>query len=118
MVVFHRFSTDTQAELDLVKQLSMEAGAHAAVVANHWAKGGAGATDLGNAVIDACAVARSGPSSFKFLYPLELSLKEKIGIICKEMYGADGVEYTEEAEQRIAVIYKLFSRRLKFPLDE
>jgi methylenetetrahydrofolate dehydrogenase (NADP+) / methenyltetrahydrofolate cyclohydrolase / formyltetrahydrofolate synthetase len=79
----------------------MEAGAHAAVVANHWAEGGAGATDLGRALIDACATAKKQNSPFKFLYPLELSLKDKIFTICKEMYGAVGVEYTELAEQRL-----------------
>lgn len=55
----NRFSTDTDAELELVKSLSMAAGATAAVVANHWAEGGAGAADLGRAVIDACAAAKS-----------------------------------------------------------
>lgn len=103
VVAINRFSTDTPAELDLVRDLCLEAGAFAAVVANHWAEGGAGATDLGRAVIEACAASRAQGSPFRFLYPLELSLKEKIEVICKEMYGADGVEYTPLAEERLAV---------------
>jgi formyltetrahydrofolate synthetase len=101
VVAINRFSTDTQKELDLVAELSMEAGAYAAVVANHWAEGGKGATDLGLAVIDACNVARAQGSTFKFLYPLEMGLKDKIATVCKEMYGADGVEFSPEAEKRI-----------------
>ena len=101
VVAINRFSTDTELELDLVRTLSLEAGAFAAVVANHWAKGGAGATDLAMAVVDACAAAREAGSPFKFLYPLNIPLKEKIEAICKGMYGADAVEYTELAEQRL-----------------
>lgn len=102
VVAINKFSSDTDAELDLVRTLSLEAGAAAAVIANHWAKGGEGAVDLGNAVITACDKFRSSGANFKFLYPLEISLKDKILTICKEMYGADGVEYSEEAEKRIA----------------
>jgi formyltetrahydrofolate synthetase len=60
-----RFASDTDAELELVRTLSLAAGATAAVVANHWAEGGAGAVDLGAAVIDACATARADPA-FEF----------------------------------------------------
>ena len=102
VVAINRFSTDTQAELDLVARLSMEAGAHSAVVANHWAEGGKGAADLGRAVMAACADSRARGNQFKFLYPLQMTLKQKIETICKEMYGADGVEYNDLAEQRIA----------------
>ena len=97
-----RFSTDTEAELDLVRQLCLDAGAFAAVVANHWAKGGAGAADLGRAVIEACAHSRQQGSPFRFLYPLSLSLKEKVECVCREIYGADRVEYSELAERRLA----------------
>ncbi len=107
VVAINQFATDTQEELELVKTLSLEAGAYAAVIANHWAKGGAGATDLGLAVAEACAKQRStGKSSFKFLYPLTASLKEKIECICKNMYGADSVEYSELAEGRITTYEK------------
>jgi len=60
----YSFSTDTEAELNLVRDLSLEAGAFNAVVANHWAEGGAGATDLGLAVIEACKASRSEGSPF------------------------------------------------------
>lgn len=100
VVAINRFATDTQAELDAVRDLALEAGAYAAVVANHWAEGGKGAVDLANAVDAACKAAREG-SQFKFLYPLELSLKQKIEKICIDMYGASGVEYSEIAEQRL-----------------
>eukprot|EP01038_Epipyxis_sp_PR26KG_P012168 gene12168-16295_t len=102
VVAINRFSTDTEAELELVRTLTLEAGAHAAVVANHWAKGGAGAVDLGRAVMEACSVAKSATNPFRFLYPLEIPLKTKIETICSEMYGAVGVEYSEAAEQRLA----------------
>jgi len=101
VVAINRFSTDTEAELELVRTLSIEAGAFDARVANHWAKGGAGAVELGQAVIAACAASKAAGSPFKFLYPLEMSLKDKIETICREMYGAVGVEYTEQAEQRL-----------------
>jgi formyltetrahydrofolate synthetase len=102
VVAVNRFSTDTEAELELVKSLCISAGAYNAVVANHWAEGGRGAKDLGRAVIEACADAKKNGSPFKFLYPSEMSLKDKISTICKEMYGADGVEFSEQAEQRLA----------------
>ena len=100
VVAINKFSTDTDAELNLVQQLSLQHGAFAAVVANHWAEGGKGAVELGRAVMDACAAAKK-ESTFKFLYPLQMSLKEKILTVCREMYGADGVEYSELAEQRL-----------------
>jgi hypothetical protein len=67
---------------------------------------------LANAVIAACAAAKAEGSPFRFLYPLELSLKEKIETICREMYGADGVDYTDMAEQRLAVSFQSFICRL------
>lgn len=102
VVAINQFATDTPAELELVRSLCVEAGAFAACVANHWALGGAGATDLGNAVIAACEASRSAGSPFRCLYPLDFSLKLKIETVCKEMYGASGVEYTELAESRLA----------------
>lgn len=103
VVAINRFATDTPAELEAVRQLCLGQGAFAAVVANHWAEGGAGATDLGNAVIEACAASRQAGSPFQFLYPLSLSLKDKIATVCREIYGAKDVEYTELAEERLQV---------------
>jgi formyltetrahydrofolate synthetase len=103
VVAINRFSTDTDAELDLVRTLCLDAGAFAACVANHWAEGGAGATDLGRAVIAACEASRAAGSPFQCLYPLAgTTLKQKIETVCREMYGASGVEYTDLAEQRLA----------------
>ncbi len=65
VVAINRFATDTEEELQIVKDCALEAGAYAAVVADHWAKGGAGAADLGNAVIAACAAAKQMESNFK-----------------------------------------------------
>src|ERR1700735_3326119 len=103
VVGVNRFQYDTQAEIDLVRKLAVQAGAFDAVVANHWALGGAGAVDLGKAVIAAC----QQPSKFQFLYPLEKSIKEKIEIIVTEMYGGKGVEYSPEAEKKIELYTRL-----------
>lgn len=102
VVAINQFKYDTPAEIDLVKRMAEEAGAYAAVPTNHWAKGGAGSVELGEAVIDAC----EQPNDFKFLYPLELTIKEKIETIAKKVYGADGVEYSPEAEKQIAAYEK------------
>ncbi len=102
IVAVNRFKDDTNAEVDLVRRLSKEAGALDAVMTNHWAEGGLGAVELGKAIVAAC----EQPSNFEFLYPLDLSIKEKIETIAKKMYGADGVEYSEEAEQKIALYTK------------
>lgn len=98
VVAVNRFATDTEAEIALVRRIADEAGAEAAVMSDHWAQGGAGAIELAEAVIAAC----EKPSEFKFLYPLELPLKEKIEIIAKEVYGADGVAFEPLAEEQIA----------------
>ncbi len=97
VVAVNRFKNDTDAEVDLVRRLSVAAGAEDAVRANHWAEGGLGAVDLGKAVIEAC----QKPSNFHFLYPVEMSIKQKIETIVREMYGGSGVEYSEEAEIKI-----------------
>ena len=68
VVAINRFSTDTEAELELVRKLSMDAGAYAAVVANHWAVGGAGAVDLALAVEKACVKSRAEGSPFRYIY--------------------------------------------------
>jgi formyltetrahydrofolate synthetase len=98
VVAVNRFHTDTDAEVDLVRKIALEAGAEDAVMSNHWADGGAGSVALGEAIVAAC----EKPSDFNFLYPLEKSIKEKIETIARKMYGADGVEFSEKAEQQIA----------------
>jgi formyltetrahydrofolate synthetase len=102
VVAVNQFHTDTMAEIELVAKKAMEAGAYAAVRSNHWAEGGAGAIDLAHAVIEACAKSRAQPeSSFKFLYPLEYSIEQKIETVCKEIYGAASVTFSEKAQGQI-----------------
>jgi formyltetrahydrofolate synthetase len=103
VVAVNSFANDTPAEVELVRQAALEAGAMDAVVSTHWMDGGAGSVALAEAVIKAA----EQPSNFKFLYPLEMSIKEKIEIICKEIYGADGVDYSPEAEEKIATYTRL-----------
>jgi formyltetrahydrofolate synthetase len=103
VVAVNSFATDTQAEVELVRKAALEAGADDAVVSTHWMYGGEGASKLAQAVVKAA----EKPSNFKFLYPLNLSIKEKIEIICKEVYGADGVDYSPEAETQIELYTRL-----------
>jgi methylenetetrahydrofolate dehydrogenase (NADP+)/methenyltetrahydrofolate cyclohydrolase/formyltetrahydrofolate synthetase len=103
VVAVNSFATDTPAEVDLVRQAALEAGAEDSVVCTHWMEGGKGALKLAEAVVKAC----EKPSNFQFLYPLEFSIKQKIETICKEIYGADGVDYTPEAEAKIALYTRL-----------
>ena len=103
VVAVNSFKDDKPAEVELVRQAALEAGAMDAVVSTHWMDGGAGAVKLAQAVIKAA----EKPSQFKFLYPLELSIKEKIETICREIYGADGVDYSPEAEAKIALYTRL-----------
>lgn len=97
VVAINRFPTDTDAEVALLKKLAVQAGAEQAILAEHWAKGGAGAAELAEAVVAAC----EKPSNFQFLYPLEWSIKQKIEKIAKDIYGADGVSYEAAANQQI-----------------
>ncbi len=97
VVAINRFKDDTPAEVELVRRIALEAGAEDAVMTNHWTEGGAGSVDLGRAIMAAC----EKPSDFHFLYPVDLSIKEKIEIIAKEMYGAAGVTFSEKAEAQI-----------------
>jgi formyltetrahydrofolate synthetase len=103
VVAVNRFKDDTPAEIDLVRRFAVQTGAEDAVMTNHWAQGGAGAVALGQAVIAAC----KKPSKFQFLYALDLSIKEKIETIVREMYGGAGVEYLPEAEKKIALYNRL-----------
>ncbi len=99
VVAVNAFKDDTPAELEMVRAAAIEAGAEDSVVSKHWMHGGAGAAALAEAVVKAA----EQPSDFKFLYDLEsTTIKEKIETICKEIYGADGVTYSPEAEEKIA----------------
>ncbi|MGZ5467542.1 MAG: formate--tetrahydrofolate ligase [Candidatus Aminicenantales bacterium] len=103
VVAVNRFTSDTDAEIELVRRAAIEAGAEDAVMCDHWAEGGAGAVALAEAVIAACAQ----PANFRFLYPLEWDIKKKIERIAVEMYGAAGVDYAPAAEAKIALYTKL-----------
>ncbi|HEX3846989.1 MAG TPA: formate--tetrahydrofolate ligase, partial [Steroidobacteraceae bacterium] len=103
VVAVNRFAHDTAAEIELVRRIAVEAGAYDAVASNHWAEGGAGAADLGRAVIAACEL----PANFRFLYPLEIGIKPKIETIVREIYGGSGVEYLPEAEKKIELYSRL-----------
>ena len=103
VVAVNSFATDTPAEVDLVRQAALEAGAEDSVVCTHWMEGGKGAEKLAEAVVKAA----EKPTNFRFLYPLDISIKEKIETICKQIYGADGVDYTPEAEAKIALYTRL-----------
>ncbi|KAI0647265.1 FTHFS-domain-containing protein [Trametes meyenii] len=97
IVAINQFASDTAAELDLVREQALAAGADAAVVSNHWAEGGAGARALAEAVITVC----EGESNFRFLYDLNLPIEKKIETISKEIYGADGITLSEQAQKQI-----------------
>jgi formate--tetrahydrofolate ligase len=96
VISLNRFSSDYQSELDAIIQVCKEAGVRAAL-ANHWAEGGAGATDLAKAVVEAT----NEPSEFHHLYELDRPIKEKIETIAKEIYGAGEVVFEPEAETQI-----------------
>ncbi len=99
VVAINAFPTDTPAEVAAIRQVSLEAGARDAVVANNWAEGGAGATDLAAAV---WAAAEEGAPDFQLLYPDEAPLTEKIEAIATKIYGADGVDYLPAARKQLA----------------
>jgi len=104
VVAVNRFPTDTDAELELVRKIALEhPGVVDAVVADHFSQGGAGAVALAEAVVKAS----EEPADFKFLYPLDVPIKQKIEAIACEVYGADGVDYSELAEERIAEYTRL-----------
>ncbi|MBL7200114.1 MAG: formate--tetrahydrofolate ligase [Anaerolineae bacterium] len=98
VVAVNSFTTDTDAELEMVREYAISQGAEDSVVSRHWAQGGMGAAKLAEAVVAAC----EKPSNFKFLYPLDWSIKKKIEHIAKEIYGADGVTFEPVAEEQIA----------------
>ncbi len=92
VVCVNAFYTDTKNEIDKICELVRAEGARVAV-STHWEHGGKGAVDLANAVVEAC----EEPNDFKFLYELDTPLRDRIDLIAREVYGADGVEYTASA---------------------
>jgi len=103
VVAVNSFVTDTDAEINLVKRYALEAGAEGAYKCTHWAHGGQGLRDLAEAVV----AAANKPKQFKFLYPLEMSIREKIETIAREIYRADGVDFSPEAEAKMELYTRL-----------
>ncbi|MGI6420854.1 MAG: formate--tetrahydrofolate ligase [Syntrophomonadaceae bacterium] len=97
VVALNEFPGDTQEEIDFISDRCAVLGAEVAL-SQVWAKGGAGGEDLARKVIEAA----DKPNKFKFLYPDELPLQEKVDCICREIYGADGVSYAPEALRRLS----------------
>ncbi|MFA5356712.1 MAG: formate--tetrahydrofolate ligase [Candidatus Omnitrophota bacterium] len=103
VVAINRFTADTDKEIDFVKRRALEFGADGCEISEVWAKGSKGGLDLGRAVIKAA----NKPKKFKFLYPLDIPIKEKIREIATKIYGAKDVKYEELAELKI----ELFTER-------
>jgi methylenetetrahydrofolate dehydrogenase (NADP+)/methenyltetrahydrofolate cyclohydrolase/formyltetrahydrofolate synthetase len=99
VVCINRFHLDTDAEVAMVRKAAEDAGARCAV-STHWADGGDGAQELADAVVEAA----EGKPDFKFLYPLEMKLRERVETIAKNVYGADGVAWTPDAEAKAKML--------------
>ncbi len=97
VVAINLFTSDTDREVETVRRIALENGAFAAEVSEVWEKGGEGGRNLAEAVVRAC----DEPQDFRFLYPLDIPIKEKIEIIATKIYGADGVIYEPKAEEGI-----------------
>jgi len=104
VVALNHFPTDSDKEIRFVLDRATKAGASAAVLSQVWAKGGEGGIDLAKALMDVC---EKKPSQFHHLYPLDISIKEKIETIATRIYGADGVDYSPVADRQIRRYAKL-----------
>lgn len=103
VVAINHFHTDTEREVGLLRKIAIEAGAEDAVMTDHWARGGEGARDLAEAVVEAA----EKPKDFKFLYSLDLPIRDKIELIATRVYGADGVDFMDAAEKKLKLYTKL-----------
>ncbi len=99
VVCINGFYTDTKDEIAMVRKAAEDAGARCAL-STHWADGGDGALEFADVVKEAC----EDESEFKFLYPLEMKLRDRVDKIAKEVYGADGVSWTAEAEAKAKML--------------
>ena len=102
VVAINRFPNDTEAELSLVAKKCEELGASFAL-SEVWSKGGEGGKELARKVVEAC----EKPSTFRFIYDSAMSPKEKMNAIAREIYGAEGVDLTAQAEKDLAQIHEL-----------
>lgn len=103
VVAINKFETDTDKELALIQKRAKEFGAEDAVVSEVWEKGGDGGKELASAVIKAA----NKPNNFKFLYPLDIPIKDKIHLIATKIYGAKDVQYSSLAEEKIKLFTEL-----------
>ncbi len=103
VVAINRFLYDTDAEIAAVKEIAVKAGAEDAILSEVWEKGGEGGVELAKAVIKMC----EKKTDFKYLYPLDIPIKEKIELIAKKIYGAKDVSYSQESEKKIEYYTKL-----------
>lgn len=97
VVAVNKFTADTDKELELVRRKALEVGADGAAIVDCWAKGGEGALALADEVVKAV----EKPHEMKFLFPDDASIADKIGAIATRVFGADGVDYSAEAEKRL-----------------
>ena len=95
VVCINEFHTDTKDEIALIRRAVEAAGARCAA-SQHWARGGEGALELADAVLDAC----KEEVHFKFLYPTEMKFRDRVELIAKQVYGADGTSWAPEAEAK------------------
>ena len=102
VVAINRFTNDTDRELELVEKKCEELGASFALT-EVWAKGGEGGKELARKVVEAC----EKPSDFKFIYEESMTPKEKINAIATKIYGADGVDFTPQAEKDLKLIHEV-----------
>ena len=102
VVAINKFESDTAAEVAVLREEALAAGAEAAVPANHWAEGGAGAVDLGKAVM----AASLKPNNFSLLYDLDGTVQDRIEKIGKVMYGAESVEFSPLAQKKVDTYQK------------
>jgi len=109
VIAINRFTSDTDAEVELVRKKALEAGASQVTVSEGWAKGGAGALEVADAVI---STIESTPTEMKFLYPEDTPIKDKIEAIATKIFGADGVSYTAAANRSIRLYTELGFNKL------
>ena len=100
VVAINRFTADTDKELDFIQKKCEELGASFALT-EVWAKGGEGGVELAKKVVEAC----EKPSDFKFIYDESMTPKEKMNAIATKIYGADGVDFTPQAEKDLKLIH-------------
>ncbi len=97
VVAINQFTADSPAEIEAIREIAAASGAYGVALSNHWAEGGAGAVELAEMVVSAA----DDPAEFRYLYDINASIKDKIETIAREIYRADGVEYTPKAEKQI-----------------